>query len=274
MRCSEGGRWLLYFLGVIPWLAQAGGDTAYLAQPHSVYRVGTRRLPQGVELLSAYHRGETLFAWIRFWEAAPQGQQWIWGGDTMRTVVQIPPLPPDSTMPMADFRIPAQQTELVEAESPPALTFLLLGLMGMLLMLALYPLYRGILQREIHRMGLRLRWWVWLWRWRSPDPARFFDFCAALKALLSPYATVHPGSLTLSELAEVQTDPKLHEALRALWALEYRMSFTTENASPEEIQRVWSEVWQALRRIRPSSNPPLISLPPSRHTPDGYVVAR
>lgn len=266
-------RWLLSLVASLALQAQHKGDTAYLAQPYLVYRVGTHALPKGVEQLGAFHRGETLFVWIRFWEAAPQGQRWTWGTDTLITPVQIPPLPPDSLMPQADFTAPTFSAESPEAESVLSLTWLVGVLMGGLLALVLYPLYRGLLQRIFHQVILRARWWLWLWRWRSFSPEQFPEFCASLKDLLSPHATVHPGSLTLSELRYIHTDPKLHHALQTLWELEYRIHFTRNTTSPDEIINAWRSIWQVLRRIRPSVDRPLILLPPVHRMPDEYAVA-
>ncbi|MCX8111971.1 MAG: hypothetical protein N3E49_02045 [Bacteroidia bacterium] len=242
-------------------------DTAYLAEPVLVHKVGTKVLPLGVERLNAFERGETLYVWIRFWEASPEGVRWTWGKDTMITVVKIPPLPPDSLMPLADFSIPPERpsAESVELEVPWSLVFIGLGLV--LFGMGLYPLYRPWVYRLMRRLYLWVRWQAWLYRWRKPQPERFLEFIGAVKALLRPYASIHPGSLTLSELASLRSHPALQQMLTRLWQAEYQIAFE-DSVPPKEVRvQLWRAAWKTFRRMRLSGSSPLIEPFLTHHKP-------
>ncbi|MCX7764657.1 MAG: hypothetical protein N2253_07200 [Bacteroidia bacterium] len=246
-------------------------DTAYVAQPHLVYKVGTRLLPSGVEKIGSFQKGDTLFVWIRFWEAAPQGMSWSWAGETLSTIVKIPPPPPDSLMPQADFSIPpeAGEKDSEPAEFPWAVFLSLATLL--LASLSLYSLYKAAVWRLFQQVYLYLRWKRWLFQWRRPDPARFPEFIQAVKALLTPHVPFHPGSLSRSEVLRLEGKPSLQQALLHLWEAEYQISFEQKELSTDKKTKIWRETWKALSSIRPSPAP-LFRLPGHR-MPSEYKEA-
>lgn len=247
-------------------------DTAYVAQPHLVYKVGTRLLPSGVEKISSFRRGDTLFVWIRFWEAAPQGTSWSWAGETLSTIVKIPPLPPDSLMPQADFSIPFEAGEKdSEPTEFPWAAFLSLAIL-LLASLSLYSLYKDAVRRLFQQVYLYLRWKRWLFQWRRPEPARFTEFIQAVKALLTPHVPFHPGSLSRSEVLSLEGDPSLRQALLHLWEAEYQIIFEQKELPPDKKTKIWRETWKALSSIQPSLAP-LFKLP-DHHMPSEYKGAK
>lgn len=226
-------------------------DTAALAQPKWVMRVGVGTLPRGVEVLHHYWAGETLYARIRFWETSPAGHIWYWGGETLRTIVQIPTLPPDSLMPQGDFSVPARPMEARNHESD-SFWWLWSVIGGVLLGLGLFPLLKKPLSLWAMRASRVIRFYFWLWRWRKPDPARFEDFTRAVRELLRHHAPFHPGSLTLTELSLVQAPPGLADALKDLWKMDYALSFEQRSLPDSQKVAVWKVVWSHLRQSGPA----------------------
>ncbi|MCS6895655.1 MAG: hypothetical protein NZZ60_05855 [Bacteroidia bacterium] len=262
---------MLFGVGILS--AQHHTDTFPLAEPVLLFRTGVRTLPSGIERLSSIERGDTLFVWTRFWEAPPEGIQWKWGRDTFRGIIQVPPLPPDSVMPLADFSVPITPSESTGAEAfPLGLLWLLLG--GGLVILGVYPLFRPHLLRGAKKLYLHLRWQVWLWRWRRPMPQRFPDFITAVKTLLTPYTESNPGSWTLAEVRTLTPHSPLSQVLQALWEADYQMHFMNKPLNDAEKTTLWRSAWQALRQV--GSEAKVLSVKPlfpSHHMPSAHERA-
>ncbi|MEN3041203.1 MAG: hypothetical protein ABDH66_06680 [Bacteroidia bacterium] len=247
--------------------AQKQVDTFPLAEPVLVFRKGLKTLPSGVERLRSIERNETLFVWIRFWEAPPEGILWRWGRDTLQAIIQVPPLPPDSLMPIADFSIPALRSEEESSESFP-LALLWISAGAAVLILGLYPLLKPYIHQSLVRLWLYTRWQIWLWRWRKPAPQLFSEFIQAVKSLLRPHAESDPGSWTLTEVSTLASHTPLAEVLRALWEADYQMHFMRRGLSEAEKVNLWRSTWQTLKRLGPLSTKAILRpVSPGHHRP-------
>lgn len=240
--------------------AQPLPDSVALAQPFWVAKRAASTPPQGPEVLAQKLVGDTFYAWVRFWEG-PGPVQWHWGSDTHRTVTFVPPLPPDSLMPLADFSMPLPSDSEREAEAFTG-EVLWIAVALLLLMILLGPFAGQFLRSGLRRLGLVLQWWIFLWRWRPRSGGDFRAFVGAVKEHLRAHAAFHPGALTPSEAQAIQGSPVLRDMLRQLLELEYTMEFAGKRYSPERCHAVWQAAWRVLRQVAPSLRkaPPWLSL--------------
>lgn len=225
-------------------------DTVLLAEPYWTYKVGTRALPSGPEVIEKKQQGETLFVRLRFWEG-PGKVRWSWGKDTFTTGVSVGRLPPDSLMPQGDFGVPAVSNLLVQ-EEPGSWEWLWAVVAGVLALVALGPLMARYFREPLYRIKRRL-WWVWtLWRHRPKPRGDFEAFLHAVQQLLRTSANFHPAALLPAEVGEVQGVPALREALLLWVQVRYQQLFGNGSFSLEERYRYWQALWEKLRMGTPT----------------------
>ncbi len=234
--------------GVLLW-AQQLPDSVALAQSYWLAKVGVSLPPDGPEVLAQKVSGDTFYAWVRFWEG-PGLVEWRWGRDTYRTVVFVPALPPDSLMPLADFSVPPSSASTEETADFPWEGFWI-AVAVLLLLLLVGPFIGRGLRGGLEQLRVRLRWWLFLWRWRPRPGGDLRAFIQAVKALLRPQATFHPGALTPREAQNIQGPPALCQTLCRLLEIEYEMDFAGKVLPPEQCQAEWSSAWQSLRQAAP-----------------------
>lgn len=233
-------------------------DTVSLAEVVEGFAVGTRLLPQGPECLGHTLERETLRVQLRFWEG-PGTVSWKWAGETLRTIVVMGSLPPDSLMPQGDFSVPALSDALTPRDSFP-LEWLWIGLAVVLSAPLWAPAAYRAFRRAVRPWYLALRWRYFLWKWRPAATRNSFSaFLSAVKELLRPHASFHPGSLTLSEAQALQgVSQPLQEALVKLLQVEIEESFLGKGLSFEEKQNAWGIIWRKLREATPSGRETLL----------------
>ncbi|MCS6790680.1 MAG: hypothetical protein NZ580_06845 [Bacteroidia bacterium] len=227
-------------------------ESIAVAQPFWAWKWRETELPRGAEVLKHYFQGDTLFVYLRIWDF-PEEKFIFWGKETLRVQLFFPKLPPDSTMPQADMRVPSSPPTPPPSEEVPAWIGLLL--IGVLVGLIALPYLWKKGRRWMYELYLIARWHFWLWRWRRVQPQHLLSFILAVKELLQPHASFHPGSLVPAELRNIHADYRLLSLLSALLQAEIKVSFLGQTLSLQEITHLWQQTHKALRligyRLRP-----------------------